>query len=236
MRNNAKGKGADQEKVSLPDRINDFIIKNRVVVIGVGIAALVVIVGIGIFSAVSASRQEASTTALEAAEKALSTWRSESDPAKKTAAEASLLASFDSVAANWPDLFAARRSLSMKASFLSEKKDFKAAEDLYLQIADRWKSDEIAPIALQNAAIAAEERGAPDVAISYLERISSEYGKDSILLGRVSFSLGRLYEAAKNWSKATASYQAILDGFPQSDLAKLAKDRLIALKAQGLIP
>lgn len=86
-----------------------------------------------------------------------------------------------------------------------------------------------------NAAISAEENLNTPKAVSYLTDLVQNYAKTSALAYRAQFNLGRLAESQKQWAVAKDAYQKLLDSFGSSSWTKLARDRIIYLKAQGLI-
>jgi tetratricopeptide (TPR) repeat protein len=222
------------EKKGFNERLEDFLRANRTVLIVIGAVIVVAIAGLAIGSAVNSAAANASTQAIEKLSSDLSAWSSEQDPNKKAAAEKNLVAGLDGVVAKWPRQFAAARALSMKARIAEQNKDWASAERDWNKICTGFAKSYMAPLALQNAAVAAEERGAPDKAIGYYKALVKSYGDKTVGIPHAYFSLGRLAEASKDYAGASENYGKLVSSYPDDDWTKLAKDRIIFLKSQGL--
>ncbi|MDP3129896.1 MAG: tetratricopeptide repeat protein, partial [Bacillota bacterium] len=90
------------------------------------------------------------------------------------------------------------------------------------------------PIALQEAAVAAEERGSPETAKSLYERFLKEYPNAVAGIPHAHFALGRLAEDTKEYVAAISSYEKIVATYPDSDWTKIAKDRILFINSRGL--
>lgn len=84
-----------------------------------------------------------------------------------------------------------------------------------------------------NAAVCSENLGDAESAISYYKSASDD--EDFVLVDHALFSLGRVNESAQKYEDAKAAYEKLFDLHSTSDWGKLAKSRLIALKAAGNI-
>jgi TolA-binding protein len=113
-------------------------------------------------------------------------------------------------------------------------KDWAAAEKNWLSIYDHFPKTYLAPIALQNAAVAAEERGANDAAIAHYKLVIDKYSGKTVGIPHALFAVGRLSEESKDYPAAATSYAKLLSTYPDDDWTKLAKDRIIFLKTRGL--
>ena len=201
--------------------------------LGVLIAVVVILVGIGIYSSVSNSNADKSARAMEEVRTKLTAWSAETDQAKKDESEKGIQTDLDAIIKKWPNSFAAQESLYTKSTIATSKKDWPNAEKFAVEAADRLPKTYLAPIALEAAAVAAEEQGSADKATEYYNRIVSNYKEDTPNLAHAYFALGRLAESKSDWKAALASYEKVLSDFPDSDWAKLAKDRVVYLKATG---
>jgi len=234
MSNIARSRKAEgKEKLTLSQKINDFLRKYRTLVLAVVGAALLVVIVVAIWSFVHASAIEASTTKLEKVQDDVATLAFETDQAKKDALQSTITGELDEIIAKWPKLYAGQRARVIKANLAVEKKDWAAAESEWLAAADARKDSYLAPIALQGAARAAEERGAPEKAVEYLARFVADYGS-SPGIARAYFTLGRLAEESKDYPTALGHYEKIVSVASDDDWTKLAKDRIISLKSRGL--
>jgi tetratricopeptide (TPR) repeat protein len=222
------------EKKSFNESLEDFLRGNRTLLIVVGVAILVGIAGLAIGSAVSSAAAISSTQRIEKLSEDFSSWASEQDATKKAAAEKTLVANLDTVVAKWPRQYAAARALSMKARIAEQNKDWVSAEKDWLLISSRFGKSYMAPLALQNAAVAAEERGSTDQAIAHYKAVLKGYSGKTVGIPHVYFALGRLAEGSKDYAGAAENYGKLVSTYPDDDWTKLAKDRIIFLKSQGL--
>ncbi|MDA8426943.1 MAG: hypothetical protein M0Z80_12480 [Treponema sp.] len=235
--NNAprSAKGKLEEHQHITHHVADFLRKFRLALLGILGAVVLVIIVVAIWTAVAESRMKASTLAIENAENELATYQSEQDQTKKTALEKTLVASLDKVIVSWPKLYAAQKAHAIKAQLDADAKDWEGAEKEWVAASNLLKGDFLAPVALQNAAAAAEERGADDKAAGYYKTLLAKYGKNTIGVVHAYFALGRISEESKDYTAAVGYYEKIVAGYPSDDWTKLAKDRILALRSQGLV-
>lgn len=222
------------EKKTFSEKLADFISANRMLIIGIGIAIVVAIVAVGVYTSVSGNIASSSSRAMDLADQKLQQWSQETDAQKKTDDEKSLVTDLDSIAKKWPKTVSAQRALLRKAAILSQKKDYAEAEKTALDALSRNKKSYVAPIALELAAVSAEEAGNVDVALAHYTQITKDYAKDDPIASHAYFNLGRLQESKKDYKAAAASYNQIVSTYGGSDWALLAKNRIIFLKSQGL--
>jgi tetratricopeptide (TPR) repeat protein len=226
--------GRTAEKKTLYVKLSDFIRKFRVALIAALAAIVLAIAAIAAVSAIKDSAVKASAARAEKLLEDYSAYAGQSDAAKKAELEKALLASADEIASKWPRLFAAQRALSVKADVFEGKADWASAEKAWLAAVEAVPDSYLAPIALQRAAVAAEEQGANDRAIAAYKRLVAKYEGAAIGFPHAYFALGRLSEATKDYAAAMESYKKIVTTWPDDDWTKLATDRIIALKSRGL--
>jgi tetratricopeptide (TPR) repeat protein len=182
-------------------------------------------------------REGAATASSARVEKLLedySSYQGETDSAKKAELEKSILASVEEIAKKWPRLFAGQRARTVAARVYESKSDWASAEREWIAAADALPSSYMAPLALQNAAAAAEEQDADSRAIDYYKRLIANYDSAAIGIVHAYFALGRLYENSRDYASAVENYKKIVSTWPDDDWTKLATDRIIALKSRGL--
>ncbi len=223
-----------EEKKSSSEKFLDFISKNRKIIIGLGIAIVLIIAAIGIYTAVSGNIASASSRAMELADQKTMQWSQETDEQKRAEIETSLMAELDSIANKWPKTIAAQRALIRKAAILSQKKEYAEAEKVALEAYKRNKKSYVAPIALELAAVAAEEAGNIDAALEHYILITKDYKKDNPAAPHAFFNVGRIKETKGDYKGAVEVYDQLISSFGDSEWAMLAKNRVIYLKAQGL--
>ncbi|HRY56210.1 MAG TPA: tetratricopeptide repeat protein [Spirochaetia bacterium] len=226
-------KGQEQESLSLAQKIADFLRRNRKAFIAAAAAVLLAVAAVAIWSAIHSSAVKNSSSRLEKLEADIAALSSEQDAAKKAELEKAVAAGLDEVAATWPSYFAAQRAHAIKARLAADKEDWAAAEKEWLAAADARKATYLSPVALLGAAVAAEERGAPDKAAEHYQRLVDKHPA-SAGAAHAYFSLGRLAEEAKDYAAALGHYEKVVASFPDDDWTKLAKDRILSLKSRGL--
>ncbi len=222
------------EKKTFSEKLANFISANRILIIGIGVAIALAIAAVGIYTAVSGNIASASGRAMDLADQKLQAWSQETDEQKKADAETSLIADLDTIAKKWPRTLAAQRALLRKGAILNQKKDYAEAEKVALDAYARNKKSYAAPIALELAAVSAEEAGNIDAALAHYTILTKDYLKDNAIAPSALFNLGRLQEGKKDYKAAVVSYNQLVSSFGDSDWAMLAKNRVIYLKAQGL--
>ncbi|MDP2816623.1 MAG: hypothetical protein Q8O19_08100 [Rectinemataceae bacterium] len=222
-----------EEEKDLIHKISDFISKKRVLFISIAAAVFGIILIVGIYTVVSNSKAENAARAMEEVRTQIATWNNETEETKKTEIENAIMADLDDVAKKWPKSFAAQEALFTKSSLYAVKQDWVNAETASLEAAKRLPKTYLAPLALESAAVAAEEQGKADLALEHYTSIITQYKEDTPNLSHAYFSIGRLSEAKSDWKAALENYNKVLSDFSNTDWALLAKDRVIYLKAQG---
>jgi len=222
-----------QEQVKIVDRINDFMHANRKVFLFLVGAILVGVVALGIYSAVSANLVTKSTIALDSLEASYREFV-ELAETEKAAASTKLIVEADGISSSYGKRYAAARAAMIKAEVLSATSDVSAAEKAFAAMAETYPKSHLAPVALANAAAIAEDRGDTDLALSYLTKIESNY-PTTAGLGRITLSIGRIYETTKLHDKALETYTRLIATGVESDWTKIAHDRIILMKSQGLV-
>ena len=222
------------EKKRFSEIFDDFLRKNRKLLLVICIVLLSAVATIAIVTAVNNSQASASTIRVEKLSADFATWSSEQDATKKAELEKKLVADITTVTQKWPRQFASARAYSMLAKIAENSKDWTTAEKDWMIIADKFSKSYLAPIALQNAALTAEERGANDAAIAHYKTVVEKYTGKTVGIAHALFSIGRLSEDSKDYASAISSYEKLLSTYQDDNWTKLAKDRIIFLKAHGL--
>ncbi|OHD14498.1 MAG: hypothetical protein A2Z96_08175 [Spirochaetes bacterium GWB1_48_6] len=222
-----------QEKVKFVERVNAFMHTNRKVFLFLVIAVLVGVVGLGVYSAISSNLVVKSTIALDSLETSYKEFSSLED-AEKTTKSVDLITGADVLIAKYGKRYAAVRASMIKAEILFALNDVAAAEKLFAATADLYPKSHLAPVALANAAGIAEDRGDFDLALTYLNKVESAYPV-APGIGHIKLSIGRIYETTKLYDKALETYTKLVATGVESDWTKIAHDRIILMKSQGLV-
>ncbi len=221
-----------EESVKISERVNVFLRANRIAILAVASLALAAVLVLGIASGIKQSGMTRSTIALETLEANFDSWNSSGDEDRAAKAR-EIIAEADALIARYPSLYAGLRSRLIKGRLLLDSKDYIGAEEAFLGIAKAGPKSHLAPVALANAASMAEERGDGEAAIAHLEKLIKEYS-DSSVAHRAAFTIGRLNEAAKAYGAAMEAYAKLVAGGADNDWTKMARDRIIYLRSQGL--
>jgi tetratricopeptide (TPR) repeat protein len=223
-----------KEKKTIYVKFSDFLRKYRILVLALFGAALLALIGIAVGTALSDASLKASTSSMEKLDADYAAYSTEQDQTKKTDLEKAFLVSADNVIKQWPRRFASQRAMVYKAKIEESKKDWVSAEKDWLALASASPNSYLAPVALQGAALAAEEQGAADRAMADYRKLVDKYSDKTIGIPHAYFSIGRLAEQSKDYAAAMTAYQKIVSAWPDGDWTKLATDRILFLKSHGL--
>jgi len=231
----ARRDGASKEgSGSLSQQVGDIIQRSRFLFIAVGAAILVVLLALIVVTEIHSSGDRAAAIQMDQISRDGNAWNSETDATKKADLQKKLEASLDAVIAGHGASVWAQQAWDMKATIAESAKDWAEAEKDWMESAKILPGSFIAPASLQNAAVAAEELGANDRAAAHWKAFVDQYAGKAPGIAHAWFALGRLAEDAKDYTSAIADYEKIASNWPTSDWTKLAKDRILTLKSQGL--
>jgi tetratricopeptide (TPR) repeat protein len=127
--------------------------------------------------------------------------------------------------------YAAARAYSSTADIYYSLGEWDKAEEAWDRAARKAPKIYLAPLALFNAAVAAEEQGKLEAAVDYYSR-SLEFSGIFPAAARARFNVGRIHEAQNNRAGAIEAYRALAEKNPNSNWAKLAQSRLIVLEME----
>jgi tetratricopeptide (TPR) repeat protein len=227
-------KARTSEKKTPYTKFADFLRKYRVFVLVAFGVAMLALIGVAVGTMISGAALKASTAGMEKLEADFALYEAEQDQAKKAELEKAFVASADEIAKKWKGRFAALKALSFKARISEYKKDWVESEKNWLAVVESGPDSYLAPVALQEAARAAEEQNSPDRALAAYRKLVDKYGDKAVGIPHAYFSIGRLAESTKDYPAALIAYQKIASTWPDSDWTKLATDRILFLKSHGL--
>ena len=221
------------ETISISQRVNEFIQKNRkVLFIGlVSVVALLVAL-IVIFTvrekvqAGNLSQVDALNRRYEALKPHVS-GEGEEAVSKQPEIDALLsdLAAFQSKKSG----FAAARAYGISASIYEGRKEWAEAEKTWISAAKAAGKNYFVPVSFFNAAVAAEEQGNTEAAIiHYGQALAHE--KIFPAAARAQFSIGRLQESLGSGEAALDTYRTLINKWPSDPLwTNLAQSRIVVL-------
>lgn len=216
------------ERATLSQKLNDFIMKFRLVFIAVLIAFVVFFAGILTYTTITEKR---ATGAYEKTEKLVKDWeiaKGASDLSGLSAKEDEIIQGLLAVAKSNKSSFAGARANMSIAEIYFSRKDWKNAEDYYLAAAKADTKAYTQGICLYNAAVCSDEQGNEDAAIELFNKTISL--EDFALKSRAYFNIGRIEEQRSHAEAAITAYQKLAEQFPDDEWTKLAKSRIIALQ------
>ncbi|QTQ11337.1 tetratricopeptide repeat protein [Treponema parvum] len=217
------------EKKTFSEVLGNFILKNRKIILCVFAVSAAVILAYAVIATVSGKNVEAGLEKIDKITYSLTDKSSDLSEAELEARRGDALKELSEFTAKG-GIVGARASM-LCAEIYFQKKDYMNARTQWLASASKAKKSYIAPLAYFNAAVCSEELGDSDSAIKYYDEASKF--EDFLELSHALFSLGRLQEEKQDFTSAEASYKKIVDKNPSESWAKLAKNRIIALQAQG---
>ena len=125
--------------------------------------------------------------------------------------------------------FAAARAHTIRADIFWDQENWREAEQAWLEAARSSPQSYLAPISFYNAAVAAEEHGNTEAAISHY-RSALTFGDVFPVAARAQFSIGRLEETRNNRDAAIAAYRNLLNTWPDDPVwPALAQSRILML-------
>lgn len=231
----AQDKAARVETPSIHARLNDFLRRNRTAVISVFAAALVAVVAAAAWTILDERTATRSAQALETVEVSLREWfEMEPGPAAVEKSK-EILAALDSIRSKYGKRYAAQKAVVLAGRIQARNGDWAAAEKLFRQASELNPASLLAGYALQEAAVAAEERRDTQAAIELWTKVIETAGS-AVGIPHAYFTLGTLYEETKQYDQAKVQYEKLTAAYPDNDWTKLARNRIILLKSQGLLP
>jgi len=222
-----------KDELTIDEKIGDLIQKNRTrLLFGLG-AIVLVIAGFIIFSVVREKNLSSALSKVDALNRRYEnlmtsiTDEEEMDDAQKAELEVLLadIAEFESKNSG----FAAARAYSISANIYMFQKNWVLAEEKWVKATEAAKKSYLAPIAIYNAGVAAEEQENIESAIAYYSR-AADYGDSFPASARAQFSVGRLEESRNNKESAIAAYRNLLAKWPNDPVwPNMAQNRLLLL-------
>jgi tetratricopeptide (TPR) repeat protein len=217
------------EKITLSEGINSFIQKNRKGIL-VGFGAIVVVLagfigGLAIKDAV----QNKAISRVEEFNSRYEELRWDIGEGTK-AVEVDALLDDVSTFAKKTSGYAGGRAWAIIAGIRGDKKEWSEAEQAWSSAAKAASNTYLAPVALFNAAAAAEEQGNTERAI---DLYTSCLARADLFPSapRAQFSIGRLRESQSNRDAALEAYRTLVSKWPGEPIwTNLAQNRIIALQ------
>ncbi len=151
--------------------------------------------------------------------------------------DAAAEATFEGLRVTYPDSVAAQNSYLVQARSLARKERLVDAQRLLLSLADRYPKSALAPVALWEAALSAEQRGLEATyreALQLLDRLVGSYPQSDLVF-HARLRQGDILRKLNDFSTALLAYEDVMNRFPSHPDLHLAQmdraDCIIALSA-----
>ena len=222
-----------ESELTVGEKLNDFMQKNRKIII-IGFSAIVLVLAVYAIGSLVRDKIQANTfTRLDELVQRydeLNVYIGSDDPESITRQIEIIvlledLAAFGSRSSGFP----AARAYALRAEILWEMQNLADAEQSWLSAARFAGQSYFAPISFFNAAVAAEEQGNIETAISHY-RSALAFGDLFPGAARAQFSIARLLESQDNKVAAVEAYRVLLNNWPDDPVwPDLAQSRVIIL-------
>jgi predicted negative regulator of RcsB-dependent stress response len=220
------------EKKNLADALGNLLNKNRLLILGIIVTAVVGIAGYGIYYWIRSSAEYSATLQFEKAEEKFAEWQAELDSSKKEALSNDLLALIDPISSG--DFFVSDRAILLKGDYFFAIGNYVEAENLYASIGAKNQQAALLLKSLISASVAAEKNNDIDKAIFYLNRIASEKNPYFTFQDYVYFNIGRLNVAKKDYPAAIKAFETVKQISKADYWKSLADTAILNLEIQGL--
>ena len=222
-----------KDELTLNEKIGELIQKNRMrLLVGLG-AIVLIIAGFIIFSIAREKNLSNALSKIDALNH-----RYENLKANISGEEEMNVSQLSELAALIVDItefenknsgFPAARAYSLSANIYMDQKNWALAEEKWVKAAEAAPKSYLAPIAIYNAAVSAEEQENIETAIAFYSKAAG-YEDSFPAAARAQFSVGRLEESRNNKNSAIAAYRNLLAKWPNDPVwPNLAQNRLLIL-------
>lgn len=219
----------NDEKQTSSSKVNGFLEKNRIAFISILVAVIVCLAGYIVFSAVSNSTKEKNLGTIEEITYTLTEGSSDLEEGELNARRIDALDKLQAFVKKGGITGARANYLCAELSY--QMKKYEDAVTYYKATANKAKKTYLEPIANYNLGVCYEQLNKIDDAVKFYKLAADS--KDFTLVPHAKFSYARAVEASGNKAEAITAYTELYDSYPNDNWGKLAKTRLIAIKAEG---
>ncbi|MCF0241377.1 MAG: tetratricopeptide repeat protein [Treponema sp.] len=222
---------AEKEKKSSSEKLNSFLEKNRIWLLSVLGVAVAVVVVYAVLVTVNAKSNE---KVLSEIDEITYVFTKDFSSLEESEIENRRNVAMEALTPYLKKNGVGGVRANMLAADLSfQKKDYSSAMEYYKNAAEKGKKSYTAPLSYYNMGVCAEQLGNLSESSEYYKKAADSEG--FILKSHALFSLGRVYEAQKDFEKANEFYTTLINSAPDDSWAKMAKTRVIDLKVKGQI-
>jgi len=218
------------ENATFSQKVNDFLTKNRVVLVTGLVVILCGFVIMIAFITITGKNNEKAFISVDTVIENWETLKSSKDLSNLSVKEDDMIATLKSVANANKNSYAGERALNTIAEIYYSRKDWKNAQEQYLAAAKASPKGYTNGLNYFNAAVCADEQGNQEEALSlYTKTLDVE---NFPIKSRSMFNIGRIQEQLARKADAIATYGKMAEQFPDDQWTLLAKSRTIALQLQ----
>ena len=211
------------------DKINDFVQRNRKGILIILVILAAGITGTIVFLSLNDYFNKKAIEGIEEFDRRLSELNAVDNDESRTDDIDALLAELNAFVKNKSG-FAGSMAWSSIGQIHADRKEWAEAENAWRYAAQAGSRTYLGPVALFNAAAAAEEQGKLEEAIELLNKCISHKFEFSAA-PRAQFSIGRLYEELNNIPAAIEAYRAVMSKWSYITVWRnLAQSRITALE------
>ena len=222
-----------KEELTINEKLNEFIQKNRKILFLGLIAVIVVLIAFIAGFSINEKIRSNAFSKIDAFSRRYDALRyfvnsEESEAVSKQADINALLEEINAFAAKQSG-FAAAQAYSISAGIYGDQKKWAEAENAWKLSARYGAKSYLGPVSAFNAAVAAEEQGNIEGAlVQYANAIAG--GNSFPAAARAQFSIGRLQESMNNRDAALDAYRTLVSRWPNDPVwSNLAQSRIMLL-------
>ncbi|GMO34800.1 MAG: hypothetical protein Ta2F_10940 [Termitinemataceae bacterium] len=219
-----------EPKLQNTSNVDGFVMSNRKWLLGIVIAVVVVIVVVVAALIVLDTMNAKAITKLETY---VTTFDAEKDNFSDVSNEEvkTLLENLESLGDKFFG-YPASRAFLMAGDIYKEQNDWANAESMWLKSAAKGSKTHLAPVALFNAGVAAEEQNNADAAIDHYKKASAY--DDFPQAAHAQFSIARILKEDKSDTEASlAAYRELLEKWPSDTAwANLAQTKILEIEIE----
>jgi tetratricopeptide (TPR) repeat protein len=219
------------EKSNLSDKINDFVQRNRKGIFTVTGIIIFLFAAFVVYLSVSDYLNKKNIAEVEELSRRYEEMRYYLRDDSSASGIEVLISDLKNFAGNKKG-FPAGRAWSIVAYIHAGREEWPQCEDAWQRAAAAGDKTYLGPIALFNAAAAAQEQGKFEQAIVYLKECV-EHKFEFPSAPRAQFSIGSLYERLGNYPEAVDAYRVVIINWPDLPVwQQLARSRITAIEVR----
>lgn len=219
----------NNENQNVTDKINSFVQNHRKAIFTVIGIIIVLFVGLIAYLSITDSLNKKAIAELDELNGKYDDLTLEIEEDYNTPEVESLLAELKTFAEKTGG-FSGSKAWAIIGQIYSSRKDWTNAQEAWLSAAKKGNKTYLAPIALFNAAAAAEEQGNLEQAIELLEQCVA-HKFEFPAAARAQFSIGRLNETLGNKTAAVDAYRVVLSKWSEIPVwQNLARSRIAVIE------